>query len=445
MLEIIRGFWERLRASAAARDSSVMMVSTMGVQALALVLSITLARMLGDVGYGTVILAITVVQTVITLLDIRTSDAVIRFVGEAITQGRPRRAFTFFVVALAADLLLMLVTMLVMFGGAGLIFRLYPGGEVLRPLAMTYAWVIPFLTVANSFGAVLIVFKEFRAYAIATLARSLLTLVVALMLAPHGINAVMWAYVVGEGGTFLLMVILATRLLRRHIPEWQLENPRAALREFLPFAFHTTLTETLKGIFANITILVLGGLRPPAEVSYFKVAQSAVSLTALVITPVRLVLYPRINEAWASDDLPQVRRYIRQMALYGGGVSIAAGIAWLILARPLLALLYGADFTPAAPLIWVLALGYVADNALLWMRPVVLAAGKANILTALSTVTALVRTVATVLLVLVFGVMGAALAFLLAMMVHAGFGLFSILPALDRWYQAGLTAEEQTA
>jgi O-antigen/teichoic acid export membrane protein len=82
-----------------------------------------------------------------------------------------------------------------------------------------------------------------------------------------------------------------------------------------------------------------------------------------------------MNEAWSANDKPRVRKWIGRLVLLNGSASLAA-IAFLMLtARWLVVLFYGADFSPAAPVLRLMIVFIGLQTVTGWMRQVILIAG----------------------------------------------------------------------
>lgn len=433
MRAAFRSLAERLIRSRVARDSSALLTSNWIGQALALATSILLARTLGKDNYGLIIIAIALVNTVMQFLDIRTHEGTIKFMTEALAAGDRQRAMTFFYVALSTDFGLMVATVLAVVIVVPLLIPLYDQPEALRGMAAVYTLTVPLTTLETTFTALPVIFKRFRAYSAFQILNQTVLLAGVIVLRGRGPVAVMWAYVAAAAISFVAWAAFGVRLLRQHFSDFRLGNYRGALREFVPFAFHTTLTEALKTIFTHIDILVLGALRPPGDVALYRIAVSATSLSALFVTPLRPVLYPELTEAWARRELERIRRLLGLWTLYGALISLVSLMGFLVLARWLLGVLYGAEYIPAAPLIVILMVGYLFSNAFLWLRPLTLGAGHPQILTYVTLLTSVLRAGLAVPLIWVYGAAGAAYAFVVTMAVYGLIAVFYALPRLGVW------------
>ncbi len=440
--------FDRLRAGLSAAlgadiltDFSALLTSNWVGQALALVTSILLARAVGTDGYGQITIGIVLVTTISQFLDIRTHEGNVKFVTESLATGNPARAGSFFRVALGLDVALMLATVALVWLLVPVAAQAYDDPALVRALARIYTLTVPFTTLENSFSSLLIAFKRMKAFSLGSILKQIVLLVGVVLLRGQGVQAVMWAYVAAAAVGFAYWVVVGLRAQRGRFPLIGAGGTRAALREFLPFAFHTSLTESLKTIFTNVDVLVLGALRPAGDVALYKIAMSATSLSALFVTPLRPLLYPELTEAWARRELGRIRRILRTWTAYGTLISLASLAGLAVLGRFLLRVTYGPEFVPAAPLIVLLMVGYLFSNAFLWLRPLSLSAGRPAILTYVTLLTSILRAGLAVPLIFVYGARGAAYAFILTMAIYGGIAAFYALPKLGVWGRGALPDE----
>jgi len=406
---------KRVIQSRIARHSSMLLIANWVTTALAMVTSFVLARLLGPTNYGLVIIAYTIVGTIVNFLDIRVGEGIVRFVGNALAREERREAVSFFYVGVSADIALMLATLLVSAIIAPLSARLYPEPELVRRLVLIYLLTIPFSTLEESFTALVNVYKRFNLLASGMILISLCRTITLTLLAPHGLVAVMWGYVIVSAFSFVLWAVVGLWLLISNIGRLEGKIGRAdyigAWRQFLPFAFHTSVIASLKAISANVDVLLLGALRTAAEVSYFNIAHNAATLIAIPTVPAISVIYPELNEAWARQDTKRSKSLIRRFSLISLAVSSACWLFLIVTADWLVWLFYGEAYAPVALLIRILGFGVVLDSVFRWVRPMAMAQNKLPIVTYYSIATILLRIALLIPFIHYLGAVGAALTF----------------------------------
>ncbi len=177
----------------------------------------------------------------------------------------------------------------------------------------------------------------------------------------------------------------------------------------------------LLGIFATLNFqadtFIISMLLPEEDLGFFGAAQTLVTGFLLIPAAIRMALYPIMARYRQEDErkLAQVYRKSGQYLLILG-LPLAVGVT--LLAEPLIVLIYGADFLPAVPvlqlMIWAVVvvvltipvarmmLVYNYQSAAGWTRGIGMGAS----------------VVLNLLLIPVFGIVGAGLARVLASLVY---------------------------
>ena len=240
----------------------------------------------------------------------------------------------------------------------------------------------------------------------------------------------MWGYVINTVIAFALWITAAAWLLRTQFESLRGEDYRPAWREFVPFAFHTSIMASMKAVAGNLDILLLGALRPPSDAAFMKIARSGASLMLLPIAPLTSVLYPLINEAWVKRQIEQVKRYIQQYTLITGAVVGAAIIVVWIAGEFVVSLIYGVENIPVAWVLKILVIGMAIESLAGWMRLTTLANGKPGLVTFTGFAALMARIVASVPLIYALGAQGAAWAYVISVIVSVSLNIGYVLPRL---------------
>jgi O-antigen/teichoic acid export membrane protein len=423
----------RLTGSRVLRAASSVFMGNGLTLGLALVTSALLARLLGPERFGLVILAITSVNVLAEFLDVRTSEALIRFMGNALAREARNEALTFFVIGLIVDSLVALVALLLALLLVPPVLERHEQGILLRQLFSIYVMVIPFSLLKNTFESLFHTFKQFSLLSSLTVINSLLSVALLALLATQGEVAVIGGYLVLEVLSFALLAGYGGTLLFRHLHGARPEHFRTAWKQFLPFTFHTSAMGSLKAVAVNLDILLLGALRPTSEVTFFKLARSAVSLVALPIVPVRTVIYPLMNEANARQDQQQIQYLIRRFILYSGVISLGTALAFGLAAHFLVFLIYGPDYAPVVPLIYILIVGMVLELIMGWVRTTALIYGRPQLVTFSGFISFVARYGFGLPLIYLYGATGSALGQVVGIVASVATNIFYVLPRLGLW------------
>lgn len=430
MLPYIQAALRRIVTSRILRTSSILLIGNYISLGIALVTSAILSRALGTDNYGLLIFAMTTVNVIVDFMDVRTSEGLIRFMGNALARDERGEALTFFYLGVGIDLLVTVVTILIALVVIPALLALYPQRALLTQLIGIYVLSIPFSILQSNFDTVFVTFKRFYLQTVITVIIRLTNLIVLAVLARQGLAPAIWGYVITSTVSFVVVAAVAGILLYRNFKGARPRYSSAYLRQFLPFTFHTSFMGSLKAISLNIDVLLLGALRPPSEVGFYNLARSAISLVSVPIVPVTTILYPSINEAWARLDLNRVRYLIKRYMLYSTVISTSLSLFFLVMAAPLVSFIYGAEFLPAATIIRLLLFGVILESALGWVRMMALVGNRPQLVTFSGTAAFLTRIALSVPLVYWLGANGSAIVNNIGVVVSVIINIFYVIPRL---------------
>ncbi len=151
-------------------------------------------------------------------------------------------------------------------------------------------------------------------------------------------------------------------------------------REMAQFAILANLRGTMASIMDDGDLLILGFLRTPAEVGYYKLAKSIVQIAAMPNLPLVSAIYPELSKATASREWDRFRTLVRRGSKVAALWIVPVSIGLVVLARPAISMLYGPSFLPAAPALAILLVGVVVDIVLFWGGTALLALGESRYL-----------------------------------------------------------------
>jgi O-antigen/teichoic acid export membrane protein len=383
---------------------------------LGLVQAIVLARSLGPTEFGTFALVIAVPTVAFALVDARSEDAMVKYLGEFQAGEQTRRSAA--VVSLAYR-----VDAIVGITGVALLAVAAPWVKhhvVKVPVATDLLAVSAFaaaaaITSATSRG-VLASHGRFAAIALVR-STSVAARVLALCLiavAGGGLRALVVAVAVASTVEAAWLGLAAQRAAASSgAPPWWRISTRelgSRRREILRFMGYTNLS-TLVATFAKDTdILILGYATGPADVGYYRLARSLAVPIASAILPLQAVVYPRLSALVATNDVTRLRQTVRRLLTLVGLPLAGLTLFGVVLAGPAVRLIASARFDPATtPARWLIA-GSAFVLLCFWVRPLLLALGRVRYLFVQSTVTAAMALVSMLVLTDRYGASGTAAA-----------------------------------
>lgn len=314
---------------------------------------IQLARSLGAEGYGVYGIAMSVISLITIPTEFGLPQLVTREVAAAQVRNDERRIAG---VLHWANRTVILLSMSM--AGAGfigwLLFRKnFSDGVAIVLLAGLP--LVPLVALDNLRGAALrglqhIVRGQIPSVLLRPALFSLLLLLASIFV-PSGLNpAVAMAM---QALAAAMTLIVATYMLKAFLPRIKHEDvsvrdKQAWLRSALPMA----LTEGMRILHSNVSILLLGALSTSAVVGVFRVASSMGLLMTMPVTLLHVVAAPIFSRLYAVGDRKRLQRMLSWVA-----IAMVLGVAILIipffLAGPqIMGKVFGAEFGASnAPLI----------------------------------------------------------------------------------------------
>jgi O-antigen/teichoic acid export membrane protein len=159
------------------------------------------------------------------------------------------------------------------------------------------------------------------------------------------------------------VLLLANVGLGRRLPPARPAEVVRSGRPWLASSIPLALTEGMRVLQGELSILLVGLIAAPAALGLFRIANSTIAMAAAAIPIVLFVALPVIARLHAEHDRARLQRAVTAFAwLQLGGVALLS-VPLLLAAEPLLRLVFGAQFVPAANVLRVLALGQIVSAA----------------------------------------------------------------------------------
>ena len=220
---------------------------------------------------------------------------------------------------------------------------------LLTPLTRLLLFVLPLSALAAVPDALLTQRLDFKARAKAEIIASLCSGVLAVLLAWRGFGvwSLAWQAVSAIGVRALLLWVYSRWRPRGHFS-------RYAFRSLASFGSYMLMANLLNTISLRLQSLLIGKLFDSRALGYYTLAQNTQLAPAQFMSGVlnRVGLPVFSTVAGRPEKLVSALRLSLRVAIFAF-VPCMIGIA--VVAKPLIAILYGARWTPAAPLLTILA------------------------------------------------------------------------------------------
>ncbi len=130
-----------------------------------------------------------------------------------------------------------------------------------------------------------------------------------------------------------------------------------SLKKHFTFGFKILLDRNVTRFLSSIPFVILGRYAATAEVGFLRLAFAAINVPLSLLNAVSRNLAARLPQLRARGDEAVFWRVYFQSALAGGVLSLAASGFFALLARWMVKIVYGAEYLPAVPYIYVMAAG----------------------------------------------------------------------------------------
>jgi O-antigen/teichoic acid export membrane protein/predicted O-methyltransferase YrrM len=388
-----------------------------------LVQIVLITHQLGLSEYGKLAIAIAFVVIVGQFFDLRVGVATTVAAARHIDED-PRRAAGVFQMSYLVDsstglLGFAVVAFLAPFVGPSLVGS---GGTT---LILLFALTLLVSTIDESSFTILRLLDRFRLIAVYTTALEALRIaLVVVALAVFGtIESVALALVVQRAIAGLTSTVIAAVVFRRASGGISLTRPALAYAredraEMLRTMLHTNVVSYARLAQVQLPTVVLGAVSGASEAAVYKVGMAAANAVGKLADPAYIALLPRLARLWSAGRRAEIRRLIARLSAVSIPATAIAAVVLIVLRDPILRLLGGGEAGEAAGTVLILgAIAQVINAGLLWNIATLFAARQSRVVSRLAFAAAVVQTGALIPLANSSGADGAALAFLIGMVV----------------------------
>jgi O-antigen/teichoic acid export membrane protein len=163
--------------------------------------------------------------------------------------------------------------------------------------------------------------------------------------------------------TALGALILTDRWLATRLPEPRVEPSTSNGRGWLASSIPMALADAVQTLQQQLSVLVLGLVAAPAVVGLFRVSISSLPVLAVPITVVNLVVLPMFARLHTEGDQYRLQKLVTATALVRFAGVLFLSLPLIIAAGPLLGLIFGKGYMPAADTLRILAIGMTVNSA----------------------------------------------------------------------------------
>jgi O-antigen/teichoic acid export membrane protein len=160
--------------------------------------------------------------------------------------------------------------------------------------------------------------------------------------------------------------------------------------------------------------LMIGYYKTSGDVGIYRIAFKVATLITFIQFAVNSIAAPTIASLYAKDDLPGLRKYIKQIGVINAAFAIPITLFIVLFSEPLLNL-FGAEYTVGTVLLPILAIGQLVNALAGPVMYILNMTGKEKLSQRIMIWMTLLNIVLNVALIPTYGIVGAAIATTISM------------------------------
>ncbi|MCK4820743.1 polysaccharide biosynthesis C-terminal domain-containing protein, partial [bacterium] len=163
-------------------------------------------------------------------------------------------------------------------------------------------------------------------------------------------------------------------------------------------------------IYSQIDRLSIGYFLSPVEVGVYGAAWSIVALLLFIPQAFSFLALPIFSKLFSKQSITELREIFKKIAKTMFEISLPILLCVIIMSKDILTILYGKDYAVGATALSILGLGVFSESILGPAADCLVGAGKTRAPLIATSVGCLVNIILNILLIPIYGIIGAALA-----------------------------------
>jgi O-antigen/teichoic acid export membrane protein len=408
-----------------SRQSGVVFAGTIFTVGLGYVFKVYLARVLGPETLGIYALGMTIIGFLGLFNALGLPDSAVRFVALYAASKRFEALRSLLWnsswMLLAAGVVFSVV---VLEAGPWIATRFYHSPQLVLYLPL-FALIMILGALNTFFSKVLAGYKEVgRCTAITRFVASPLTMVLAVVLITVGYG--LWGYLVAQILSATVVTVLLISLVWRLTPAAARSlNVREPWIEREVWSFSAAIFGLgfMDFLIVQSDRVALGFYRGPREVGIYAVAAAVVAYETIILHSVNQIFAPVITDIHTRGEFQLLGRLFQTLTKWMLGLTFPLAIVVITYARPIMRI-FGHDFEAGWPILVIGTCGQLVNCAVGSVGNLLLMSGNQRRLIRVQGVMAIVMVVLSLVLVPLWGVIGAAVA---AAVTNAGANLWNLV------------------
>jgi O-antigen/teichoic acid export membrane protein len=402
-----------------ARGASIVFAGVIATMALNFILRIVLVRYTSQDEYGVYSLALTIVSMICTVsllgLDEGSPRYIAYFLGKSDGPKVKKIVFSTLGLALATSLVFAVALFVLSDTIAISVFHAPALSAALKliSIAMPFTVLIQALTsITRGFNISImkVVFNDIMK------PLSFIVLLAAVILLGLGFDAIIVAYVASVAVTLIAFAVFTIRWYSRRYDASPVID-RSVTKDLLQFSIPLLSVNMLMLLMSQATTLLLGFFKTPLEVGTFDIAIMMGSLLLTVLNSLGYIYTPTASNLYGRNQVEDLKRSYIVSTKWGYIGTLPILFVFLVFPGVIVDLLFGPRYSDVAFILQILCLGYVINPLTGPNYHTLIAMGKTRVIIESFLANAIINLALSVLLIPQLGVIGAAIAVSVSVMV----------------------------
>ncbi|QFU85023.1 oligosaccharide flippase family protein [Natronorubrum aibiense] len=381
-------------------------------------------------GYGLLFLTISIIGVVQLFGDLGLAGSAARYIAE-FKESDPSQVPHVLSIALRYRLLLITGTVLAVVLTRDIVVTVLdePGLEL---LLLAGAGLLAFRSLLTFSSLTFQGFNALKLSAVINIVNNLgrLALVVGFVTLGWGVVGALLGYVVGAAVAAVLGLGL---LYVRYYRSYNIADaPEPGLRRrILEYSIPLTVSRSAGAISAQIDIILIGFFMNPVAVGFYTLGKQISEFVLAPAQSIGFAISPTFGEDKANSKLDRAARLYESTVQYVLLLYVPMTIGVFATAEPMILLVFGQEYAGAVPVIQVLSLFILVQSLTLVTTDVLDFLGRARMRAIAKGVSAVANLGLNILLIPVYGVVGAAVATVVTYSVYTMANLYIVHSELD--------------
>jgi len=401
---------------------------------ISFLLSIVLARWLGasDLGLYRMVITIQGIGALITTFGIPV--AIIKYVAEY-KSDRNKLTQTLFSGLISSVIFGIGIMILIYILSETLasVFKMPELAHLLKILSLVFPLTSIIETLLDFLNGIRMI-KKFASLMILRQALMILFIVVLVKLG-YGIEGAVWGIVLSVAGACLIGIFLSKHFLSIN-PYRFFHNAK----KLISFGSKVFGANALALILTQADIILLGYFLTTKDVGYYSIAVTLSNFFLLVPRAMLRITYPATSEYWSQGNHQKLQTMIDKSIKYSACILLPAGLGAGFFCNDIISILFGKEFIYAASPFYVLLVARVIHGSIeLPIGGSLSGIGRPDLPLKIDVVSATINIGLNILLIPRYGILGAAIATGISLMLAATLSLTFIIKTLGvkidfTWY-----------